>query len=175
MKFMCNWSVEKIVAVWKYFPTCCFFQTEIMANKENVGECPPPKKKHRLSLSLKHKPLVSQQETWFAEPVREYEVKLASKGVVPDNTKWNNEWEARNFADWSRARSEKVKDDPVPQDLLNCNCNVSGYVYIYIYIYVTETRQESGKPYLPMSIYGLLCRILRIVHGNGVPFNFLDK
>ena len=91
-----------------------------MANKENVGECPPPKKKHRLSLSLKHKPLVPQQETRFAEPVGEYEVKLALKGVVPDNTKRNNEWAARNFADWSRARSEEVKDDPVPQDLLNC-------------------------------------------------------
>ena len=58
-----------------------------MANKENIGECPPPKKKHRLSLSLKHKPLVPQQEIRFAEPVSEYEVKLASKGVVPDNTK----------------------------------------------------------------------------------------
>ena len=57
-----------------------------MANKENVGECPPPKKKHRLSLSLKHKPLVPQQETRFAEPVSEYEVKLASKVVVPDET-----------------------------------------------------------------------------------------
>ena len=34
-----------------------------------------------------------------------------------------------------------------------------------------ETRQESGKPYQPTSIYGLLCRILRIVCGNGVPFN----
>ena len=61
-----------------------------MANKENVGEC-PPKKKHSLSLSLKHKPLVPQQETRFAEPVSEYEVKLASKGVVPDNKNRNNE------------------------------------------------------------------------------------
>ena len=38
-----------------------------------------------------------------------------------------------------------------------------------------ETRQESGKPYPPTSIYGLLCGILRIVRGNGVSFNFLDK
>ena len=144
-----------------------------MANKENVGECPPPKKKHRLSLSLKHKPLVPQQETRFAEPVSEYEVKLASKGVVPDNTKRNNEWAARNFADWSRARSEKVKDDPVPQDLLNCKD--PELLCKWLCIYVMETRQESGKPYPPTSIYGLLCGILRIVRGNGVPFNFLDK
>ena len=46
-----------------------------MANKKNVGECTPPEKKHRLFLSLKHKPFVPQQETRFAEPVSEYEVK----------------------------------------------------------------------------------------------------
>ena len=65
-----------------------------MADKENIGECPPPKKKHGLSLSLKHKTLVPQQETRFAEPVSEYKVKLASKGVVPDNTKRNGRQES---------------------------------------------------------------------------------
>ena len=74
----------------KIFSTCCFFEQKIMAIKENVGECPPPKKKHELSLFLKYKPLVPQQETRFAEPVSEYEVKLASKSFVPDNTKRNN-------------------------------------------------------------------------------------
>ena len=33
-----------------------------------------------------------------------------------------------------------------------------------------ETRQASGKPYPPKSIYALLCGLLRIVHSNGTKY-----
>ena len=37
------------------------------------------------------------------------------------------------------------------------------------------TRQASGKPCVPKSIYALSCRLLRIVRSSGVVHNFLDK
>ena len=43
----------------------------------------------------------------FADPVSQEEMEVAAQGVVPDNTKRNNEWAANNFAQWAKARGQR--------------------------------------------------------------------
>ena len=136
-----------------------------MAEKENE----PPGKKRRLSLSLTKGKRTAVERFKKAS---DEEVNAALKGVVPDNTTKNNKWAANNFADWVKAR-ESSSDEPVPKDLLSSTD--TGVVCKWMCRFVMETRQESGLPYLPKSIYLLLCGLYRISRSNSVPFNFLDR
>ena len=67
----------------------------------------------------------------------------------------------------------KGPDDPVPLHLLQCMD--LELVSKWLCKYIMETRQDSGSPYPPKTLYSLLCGLLRISCANGVPFNFLDR
>ena len=75
-----------------------------MNGKENLEDYPPPAKKRRPSLSLRKKKTSPLQECAvnvlrFTDPVSQEEMEVAAQGVVPDNTKRNNEWAANNFTE----------------------------------------------------------------------------
>ena len=139
-----------------------------------VSDDAPKSKKPRLSLSLKGKgkkkeePL-SSRFTFVADS----ELEEAAKGVVPENTTRVNAWALRNFEEWARARNERTKAEPVPNDLLSTDDHVK--LCKWLCKFVMETRQESGKPYPPKSLYSILCGLYRVSRSNGVWFNFLDK
>ena len=67
----------------------------------------------------------------------------------------------------------KGPDDPVPLHLLQYMD--PELVSKWLCKYIMETRQDSGSPYHPKTLYSLLCGLLRISRANGVPFNFLDR
>ena len=131
-----------------------------MNGKENIEVYPPPERKLRPLLPLRKKKTSALQEcavnvSRFADPVSQEEIEIAAQGVVPDNTKCNNEWAANNFAEWAKARTQKSPEEPVPDNLLSCLDEK--LLCKWLFRYVMETRQASGKPYPPKSIYALLC------------------
>ena len=73
----------------------------------------PVKKKHCLSLSKKKKKLVPAERF---QSVTDKDVRVAARGVVPENTSRNNRWAANNFSQWVTKRS--TSEETVPQDLL---------------------------------------------------------
>ena len=109
----------------------------------------------------------------FADPVSQEEMEVAAQGVVSDNTKRNNEWAANNLAEWAKGRAQKSPEEHVPDNLLSCSDEK--LLCKRLCRYVMETRQASGKPYPPKSIYALLCGLLRIVRSNGVLKNVTEK
>lgn len=54
-------------------------------------------------------------------------------------------------------------------------CNDPETVCRWLQNFVLETRQESGEPYPPKSLYAILGGIFRVSRSRGVAFNFLDK
>ena len=141
-----------------------------MASKENDRSAGNQSKKPRLSLSLKGKNTKIAKSTRFEKVDSSY-LEVAAKGVVPENTIRNNRWVVNNFSEWKKSIIEN--DQFVPDDLLSCTD--ADLVCKWLCRYVLETRQESGKPYPPKSLYMLLCGLLRISRSEGGPFNFLDK
>ena len=143
-----------------------------MAEKENEQ----PRKKRRLSLSLKGKQAKALGNLSAGRrfiTVDEGDLETAAEGVMPTNTKKNNTWAARNFSEWAETRNSSNPLNRVPDDLLSCINPET--VSTWLCRFVMETRQQSGKPYPPKSIYSILCGLYRISKSNGVPFNFLDK
>ncbi len=140
---------------------------EMEEEKENN----PPPKKPRLSLSLKKKH--APKSARFAQPTAVGDLENAMKGVQPQNTSKNNEWALKNFTQWSTSRSIKVPDNPVPEDILTTHD--ADLLCDWLSRYVLETRQSSGEPYPPKSIYSLLCGLLRVARERGSVLNFLDK
>lgn len=128
----------------------------------------PVKKKHCLSLSKKKKKLVPAERF---QSVTDKDVRVAARGVVPENTSRNNRWAANNFSEWVTKRS--TSEETVPQDLLLSHD--ASLLCKWLCRFAMETRQENGALYPPKSIYLLLCGLYRICKSNGVPFNFLDK
>ncbi len=133
-----------------------------------MAENEPPSKRKRLSHSLK-----KSREKRFGRPVDDEEVADASKGVVPANTVRRNAWAVNNLMSWAKARNEENPGDLVPVDLLECRC--PDVVNKWLCRFVMETRQESGEPYPPKSIYALLCGLHHVQKDNKIQFNFLDK
>ena len=83
---------------------------------------PPPAKQRRLSLSLRKGSTPGSTSTSrFAPPVSEVEYEEAAEGVVPANTKKNNDWGERVFRSWVEERNKQAAD-PVPDCLLAVSC-----------------------------------------------------
>jgi hypothetical protein len=116
-----------------------------------MEEDQPPSKKRRLSLSLKRKKTDDTSDRF--KMVTDCEVQEAAKGVVPSNTKKTNQWAIQNFDQWATVRSSKFPDDPVPSDILSCND--PDLLCKWLSRYVMETRQQTGKPYPPSTIYSV--------------------
>ncbi len=60
----------------------------------------PPRKKRRISLSLKN--------NRFGSPTKQKELEKASEGVVPENTKCNTHWALKTFLSWVNERNTRV-------------------------------------------------------------------
>ena len=131
-----------------------------MAEKE--GEL--PKKKRRLSLSLKGNRFKKVEETAVTE---------ARKGFVPDNTARSTKWAMGNFEAWKESLQDEdaalyggdilATDDP--KLLCSCLCK-----------YVLETRKENGDPYPPRSIFLILSGLLRYNYGTKITlFHWLNQ
>ena len=73
----------------------------------------------------------------------------------------------------STSRSIKVPDNPVPEDVLVSHD--ADLLCDWLSHYVLETRQSSGEPYPPKSIYSLLCGLLRVAREKDFVLNFLDQ
>ena len=85
--------------------------------------------------------------------VDDKDVGAAAKGVIPANTAKNNACAARNFSGWVDSRNKSCNpDDRIPDELLSCSDPV---VCSWLCRIVLETRQKSGEPYPPKSIYFL--------------------
>ena len=137
-------------------------------------ENPSVSKKPRLPLSLKRnssskKPTSSLRFALASDA----DAEKAAKGVVPDNTVHSNAWAWRNVEEWARIRNAANPSDAVPEELLSLND--PDVVCKWLCKFVLETRQGSGKPYPPKSLYSILCGLQHVNHSNGVRFNFLDK
>ena len=128
-----------------------------------------PAKKRRLSLSRKKKIDIGPRFSLTTE----LDVEEASKGVVPANTERANTWALKNYEAWARNRNSIDPNHTVPGDLLSSNDPEMACKWIQKF--VMETRQESGEPYPPKSLYAILCGLYRVCKSNGVTFNFLDK
>lgn len=131
----------------------------------------PPAKKRRLSLSLKERASTSSRR--FATPVSEVQYIEAAEGVVPANTKKNNDWGERVFRDWLEERNKLSPTDPVPEDLLAISD--SAVVSKYLRYFVMEVRTKDGTKYPPATIRCILSALNRIYRKNSAPFSILDK
>jgi hypothetical protein len=129
---------------------------------------PPSCKKPRASLSLK-----KSSSDRFSKPVTSPQRRDAAKGVVPTNTKLNNEWAMRNLNAWIHNRNEMAPDDLVPADLLSCGD--ASVLCKWLCCFVQETKKENGLPYPATTIRSLLAAIQRVLHSNKVPLNLFDK
>ncbi len=148
-----------------------------------IANAPDPKKRPRLSLKLKRKPLSAATNTAgageasrprFGEPVSDVRRDMAAKGVIPANTDFSTKWAVNTFMTWATQRNERLpNDDPVPRDLLECTD--AGKICKFLCLFALETRRENGKPYPPASIRSLLSGLNRVLRANNAPFSILDK
>ena len=148
------------------------FPCALLKMADSSSSSSPAAKKRRLSLSLRRKETKLPSTSRFTV-ASTTDVAKAAEGVVPENTARVNAWALKNFELWVKATGEANPSDPVPQDILHSNDPV--LVCKWLCKFVLETRQESGKPYPPKSLYSILCGLYRVCRSNGVEFNFLDK
>ena len=132
----------------------------------------------RKSLSLKkttqkRKVLECETTNRFAVPVNPQEIEKVSKGLVPSNTETSTRWAVKNFNDWVTNRNERLPDNPIPLDLLECHDATK--VCKYLCMFVLETRKSDGSEYPPCTIKALLSGLNRVLHANKAPFSILDK
>ena len=109
-------------------------------DKENDSQ-PPSSKKPRSSLSLR-----KSSSNRFSKPVTSPQCWDAAKGVVPTNTKLNNEWAMRNLNAWIKNWNKVAPDDPVPADLLSCGD--ASILCKWLRYFVQETKKEKAFPTL---------------------------
>ncbi len=134
-----------------------------MASKENR---PPPAKKRKLSLSLRHRR--------FNETSTE-EIVALEQIQVPKNTEVSSRWAVKNLTDWFADYQERNEASPCPESLLTPLASEED-LNKYLTIFISETRNQNGDKYPPKTIYSLLTGILRVMKGDNPSYpNFLDK
>ncbi len=75
----------------------------------------------------------------------------------PKNTKNSTSWAVRNLNEWYKWHNSQPVAEQCPVDfcrqtvLLKCSTN-----RIWLQLYVAETRNKTGQPYPPKSLYSLL-------------------
>ena len=126
------------------------------------AEKSPPRKKTRLSLSLKNKR--------FAAPLTETEMGKLCEGYTPQNTAKNTSWALRVFKDWESQRD----GEQCPSDLFESPS--AEKLNYWMSRFVVESRRSDGNPYPSSTIYQLLAGLLRHsrLKSKDCP-NFLDK
>ena len=127
----------------------------------------PPPKKQRLSLSLKKK----QQDRFGSVTWEDFE--LAAEGVVPENTKFSNNWAARTFQTWAEQRNLKEHENSVPEDLL-WEPDAERLCH-FLRLFVLETRRTDGKTYPPATLNSLLRGVNRVLLKNQATFSILNN
>ena len=144
--------------------------TDLCTDHSAAGS--PPVKKRKLSLCLRHhhktSPLknISNSRKRFTSPVKESEFHEAGKGVVPKNTKHNNQWAIKVFRLWMQQPNVKVSpEDAVPTDILeSSDCEV---ICKFLRYFTLEVRREDGERYNPGTIRSLLCGLNRTMKKKG--------
>ena len=122
---------------------------------------PPPKKKSRLSLSLKKKR--------FAKPLTKAEVSKVREGFVPENTSKNTTWGLRVFEAW---RDQRKCEEKCPSDLLESPSAES--LDYWLSLFVAECRRADGEQYPASTIQCILSAVLRYGQSKSTDFpNFL--
>ena len=146
-----------------------------MDNKENVN--PPPKKKSKLSLSLRKKTVLKEKDVnqpQFCKPVEEFDFVKAAEGIVPLNRKMNTKWAESTFLEWVHERNTMYSTDlTIPADILQSHdeekiCEVMCY-------FAMEVRREDGERYPAATLRSLLSALNRTLKSNKAPFSILDR
>ena len=104
----------------------------------------------------------------------EEELEVASKGIVPKNTKGNNRWALNNFEAWRASHNASHADSPCPDNiLLTCTAEE---LDTWLSRFVMETRKEDGTRFPARSIKLLLSGLQRYMRASSpTPFNIFDK
>ena len=133
-----------------------------MSDKENN----PPKKKRKLTLSVKNH---------FKSSTEVEQAKL-EKPQVPKNTKVNTKWTMKNFTDWVFDYNMRhPHEEQCPKIVLNSSCPTED-LNKCLSVFIVETRNHDGQPYPPKTIHCILCGILRHMRGENMNYpNFSDK
>ena len=144
-------------------------RTAAVMEKENNH----PKKKIRLSLSRKRKPLEDRDgnTTHFAPPTSIDALEKAAEGVVPSNTKSNTKWATGTFASWLDERNKLGLSDQLDSDVLSSNNTLE--LSRVLRVFVLEARKTSGEQYPPGT--NLLSGINREISKNRADFSIIDK
>jgi len=107
----------------------------------------------------------------FALPVSENQLKKATNGVVPENTRCNIQCAERNFINWEMQCNQQVPEDPVLLDLLRSHD--ADLVRKTLCKFVLETHNSSGQHYPPATLRVLLSAINCIFREQSSIFYFL--
>ena len=119
----------------------------------------PPKPKHcKLSLAKMKAPALSPTSR-FNVTVTEKDINKPSKGCIPAGTAKSTSWAIRTFQQWIKQRNERLPQELYPVDILQkpyatdvvCNC---------LQRFVSEAKRMDGIPYLPKTLYQILCGLL---------------
>ena len=94
----------------------------------------------------------------------EEELEVASKGIVPKNTKGNNRWALNNFEAWRASHNASHADSPCPDNiLLTCTAEE---LDTWLSRFVMETRKEDGTRFPARSIKLLLSGLQRYMRAS---------
>ena len=136
--------------------------------KENDSHVGNAKKRPSLSLSSESK--------WFKR-AKQKEIEQLKKPNPPLNTKRNTNWAVKNLETWWEWHNNSLEEDDevCPEIVITPKCSVE-LLDKWLPIYVMETRNKSGNPYPPKTIYSLLTGILRHMTTENPSYpNFLEK
>ena len=138
------------------------------SDSDGEKENKPPSKK-RPCLSLK-----KTKGSRF-QPVSPDSVAKLAIPNPPKNTKSSTSWAVRNLNEWYDWHNSQAGAEQCPVEFLSPSCTAE-ILNKWLQVYVAETRNKSGQPYLPKTLYALLAGILRHMTSQNPRYpNFLEQ
>ena len=93
----------------------------------------------------------------------------------PKNTQASTSWAMRNLNEWFKWHNSQPGVERCPEELLTPNCS-GDTLNKWFQVYVGETRNKTGQPYPPNTLYSLLTGILCSMTAQNPCYpNFLEK
>lgn len=128
---------------------------------------PPKKSKGKLGEG-------SSESMRFAEVTSEEELASMSKGVVPKNTRKNDQWALSTFMAWIKQRNQRSRSEQCSKYILESDD--AECLSKWLSLFTIETRKKDGSKYPPASVHLLLCGLQRIMRRNNhQPFDIFAK
>ena len=129
----------------------------------------------KLSLA-KTKALAVSPTRQFNVTVTEEDIDKSSKGCISAGTVKSTSWAVRTFQQWIKQRSERLLQEVYPVDILQ-KPYATGVVCNCLQRFVSEAKRMDGTPYPRMTLYQILCGLLRRYTREFQPNppNFLDR